>query len=148
MWRERWTNLGYESLYPADHAQFIQELLGATAISLAELWLATAVAVLPPILIYSPHLLATPMFLVTLVASAAMQFMVFGIMFLSALYRPMLPYVNVITILAQLIPISFAWADQPELSQRGLLVVAIIEMAAGILVTTFGYNTWRKADLA
>jgi hypothetical protein len=148
IWRERWMNLGYESLYPADREQFVQELLTATAISLAELWLATAVAVLPPVLIFTPHLLTTPMFLVTLTASAVMQVLVFGIMFLSALFRPMLPYVNVVTILAQLIPISFAWADQPELSQRGLLTVAVAEMIIGVLITSFGYSSWRRADLA
>jgi len=148
MWRERWMNLGYESLYPADRDQFLQELLGATAISLAELWLATALAVLPPILLHNPRLLTEPIFLVTMTASAAMQVLVFGIMFLSALYRPMLPYVNVITILAQVIPISFVWADSPELSQRGLLVVAAFQMLIGILITTYGYRGWRTTDLA
>jgi len=69
-------------------------------------------------------------------------------MFLSALYRPMLPYVNVITILAQVIPISFVWADSPELSQRGLLVVAAFQMLIGILITTYGYRGWRTTDLA
>jgi hypothetical protein len=148
MWRERWMNLGYESLYPADRDQFLQELLGATAISLAELWLATALAVIPPILLHNPHLLTAPIFLVTMTASAAMQVLVFGIMFLSALCRPMLPYVNVITILAQVIPISFVWADSPELSQRGLLVVAAFQMLIGILITAYGYRGWRTTDLA
>src|SRR5207245_1344129 len=104
-------------------------------ISLTELWLATAIAVLPPILIEDPTLPALPIFQITLVASAAMQFMVFGIMFLSALYRPLLPYVNMITVLAMLVPISFAWADAPALSLRGLLAVAGMEMLAGIVMT-------------
>jgi len=148
IWRERWQNLGYESLYPAARGEFIQELLAATGISLAELWLATTLAVLPPILMHHSRLLADPMFQITLVASAAMQFLVFGVMFLSALFRPILPYVNVITILAQLVPISFAWSEKAELSPRGLLVVAGMEMLIGLVITVFGYANWRRADLA
>ena len=148
IWRERWGNLGYESLYPARRADFVSELAVATAIQLAELWLATALAAIVPIAVWEPSLLASPIVCAALLASAAMQFMVFGVMFVAALFRATLLYVNLLTILAALIPITFAWADKPLLSPRGLLFVAIVQMACGIALTVLGSMAWRRRDLA
>ena len=148
IWRERWGNLGYESLYPARRADFVSELAVATAIQLAELWLATALAAIVPIAVWEPSLLASPIVCAALLASAAMQFMVFGVMFVAALFRAALLYVNLLTILAALIPITFAWADKPMLSPRGLLVVAMAQMACGIALTALGSMAWRRTDLA
>lgn len=148
LWRERWLNLGYESLYPVERSRFIGELAAATAINLAELWLATTLAVLPAIAIWQPRMFASQMLYVTLAASAAMQFMVFGVMFVTALFRPLLPYMNIVTILAMLIPIAFTWASEPSLSPHGLLLVAAIEMAIGLILTAWGSAAWRRTDLA
>jgi hypothetical protein len=148
LWRERWLNLGYESLYPVERSRFIGELAAATAISVAELWLTTTLAVLPAIAIWQPRMLTSQMLYVTIAASAAMQFMVFGVMFVTALFRPLLPYMNIVTILAMLVPIALTWASEPALSPHGLLVVASIEMAVGLILTTWGSSAWRRADLA
>ena len=80
--------------------------------------------------------------------AVAMQFLVFGVMFVSALFRPLLPYVNLVTILATLVPITFAWAQTSTLSPHGLLMTSAIEMACGLALTAWGSSAWRRADLA
>jgi len=149
IWRERWSNMGYESLYPAGRNRFVGELLAATAITLAELWVATTVSVLVPVLVWRTAIVRQEsLFAVTLVASAAIQVFVFGVMFVAARSRPLLPFVNVVTVLAAVVPITLAWGENPMLAPAGLLAAATVEMLLGLSLTAFGFTAWRGADLA
>lgn len=149
IWRERWGNMGYESLFPAARAGFVGELMTATALTLAELWLSTTLAVLVPIALWHGVIRhEANLFALTLAASAAMQVFVFGVMFVAARSRPLLPFVNVLTVLAVVIPITLAWGEAPLISPAGLLAAATVEMILGLSLTAFGYAAWRTADLA
>ncbi len=147
-WLQRWRNIASESLFPGRRRSFIRELALANAIDLAEFWVATTAAVMAPVLIWDRGQLFNPLLPVTLVASAAMQVLVFGGTFLSATNRPSLPYSTVAVLLATLIPLGFAWGDEPTLTARGLVVVSLIEMGAGLFLAGFAYTAWRRVDLA
>jgi hypothetical protein len=149
VWLERLMNLQFESLYPATHRSFINELLGAAALSLAEMWISTMVAVLVPIAIWH-HQIEThwPMLVTAIVASALMQVFVFGVILVAALRRSIILYANVLTVLAIIVPMAEAIGMHPSLSPRGLMVVSLTEMAVGLMLTLFGTTAWRSADLA
>jgi len=147
-WLQRWRNIASESLFPGRRKSFIRELALANAIDLGEFWLATTLAVLLPVVIWDRGQLSNPLLPVTLAASAAMQVLVFGGIFLSATNRPSLPYSTVAVLLATLIPLAFAWGDEPTLTARGLVLVSMIEMLVGLFLAGFAYTAWRRVDLA
>jgi len=147
-WLQRWRNLAGESLFPGQRNTFIRELALANAIDLAEFWIATMIAVLLPVLIWNPAQLQTPLLPIALAASAAMQVLVFGGVFLSATSRPSLPYSTVAILLATLIPLAFAWGEEPTLTPHGLALVSTIEMFTGVLLAACANSAWRKVDFA
>jgi hypothetical protein len=149
IWRERLSNLQHESLYPASHGVFIGEMLAATAVSLVELWVTTTLAVIVPILIWHKQFPDVVSFLaVEIVASAAMQFLAFGVLLVASLSRGILLYSNIVTIIALALPMSMTWDKDARLSPHGLLSVALCEMAVGIALTLLGTLAWRRTDLA
>ncbi|HSZ54525.1 MAG TPA: hypothetical protein VK797_02615 [Tepidisphaeraceae bacterium] len=149
-WRERWPSLAYESLYPAGKDQFISEIAVAVAVDLAEFWLAAFVAALVALAIVAPRLLVSPLVGVGFLASGMMQVPVFGVTLLMSRRQAGVVSAGlmVLVMLAQLVPLLETWSDHPALKPAGLLLVALAEMAFGILLALAGYANWRRAELA
>jgi hypothetical protein len=149
VWLERRLNLQFESLYPATRRDFVGELVMATALSFVELWLSITLAILVPIVLWSTRLHdLLPTLVVEICASALMQLLVFGVMIVAALFRGLVLYANVLTILAVLVPMTDALDARTSVSLHGLIMIAVAEATIGIALTFAGITAWRRADLA
>lgn len=150
LWRERWPVLGFESLFPGRPRQFAREAALAMGINLAEFWLASAAAAGVAMAVWRPRDLHSGEFLGSLLASALMQGLVWGVLFLITPLRTTVAYVGVLVVLmlAIAIPFEATWSPQPEMTVNRLLAIASLEMALGIALAGIGATVWRRAEFA
>lgn len=148
-WRERWRSLGYESLFPAGRGQFVREMASALAADVAEFWAPAVAAAAAVVVAWPPTPPDWPTRLAaTLAASAMMQCLVAGGLFLTARSGHPMLYVGVLTALAAAtaVPVSLAWSPHPTLAPTGLLAAAAGEMVVGLAMAWAGGAAWRRAD--
>ncbi|HEY8748317.1 MAG TPA: hypothetical protein VIM11_10105 [Tepidisphaeraceae bacterium] len=149
-WRERWLGLGYESLFPSGREQFVKEIAVGLATDLAEFWVAVAISSIAVLALFGAQALLNPSLIVSLVASLMMQILWIGAIFLASWFRQVVPYVVLLTGvgLAMLIPLFELFQNHRLLGMRSFLLIALAEMACGIIFLLSGMSLWRKADLA
>ncbi len=149
-WRERWPALGYESLFPSGREQFVKEIAVGLALDLAEFWFAALVICVAVLAFFTPRLLLTPPFIISVLASAMMQVLWFGTIFLTSRFRQVVPYVaSLIGVgLGILMPMFQFWENNRLLRIGSFLLIALAEMICGVVFLILGLGLWRRADLA
>ena len=120
------------------------------AIDLAEFWIALCVAVVVSVLIWDRPSLMSPKFGLTLLASALMQVLVFGGIFLATRPRMSMPYLLALAALVTCVaaPVAVTWSRQPALSPRGMLELAMTEVIFGAVLAALGYIAWSRGEIA
>ena len=149
-WRERWPTFSYELLYPGGRRELAREMGLAMAIDFAEFWLAITLAAVLAIVVRQPRSLASSGVLITLVASALMQVLLCGGIFLAVQRRSWVQYALTLVVLAFVVtvPVAVTWSQQPSLTPQRLLVVALIEMIIGAGLFLLGNLAWRRGEFA
>jgi hypothetical protein len=150
-WRERWPSLGYESLLPSRRDQFAIEMALAMAIDLAEFWIAGWLGALVPLLIWEPGMVLSHGFLLSVAASGLMQVLLFGGALLAARWRTGIVFGAIMLMLLMLaifVPMLETWSDHPSLKPAGLLIVAVVEMGAGLVMAITGHAFWTRGEFA
>jgi hypothetical protein len=149
-WRERWASLGYESLLPSPRRDFVGEIAVALASDLVEFWVAALVMTVLVLAVFARSALPTPAFGVSIVASAMMQFLWLGAIFLASRFRQIAPYVVILIGigLAMLLPVFHVWSDPRIARIPFLIAIALTEMTCGVILLFSGLGLWRSADLS
>ncbi len=149
-WRERWASLGYESLLPSRRDQFVGEIAIALGADLIQFWLAALVTSVLVLAAFSPRSVATGAFVASVGASAMMQVLWLGGIFLASRFRQVAPYLVVLngSGLVMLLPIFHAWYEPRGPLITFLIMVASVEMTAGLIFLLGALGLWRRADLA
>jgi hypothetical protein len=149
-WRERWSSLGYESLLPSRRSDFVSEIAVALAADLAIFWLAALITSTLVLAAFSPRSVASAAFSISVLASALIQLLWLGVIFLASRFRQIPLYITVLigTGLLMLLPIFQSWSDPHGIRTPYLLATAIAESTAGLLMLLTALTLWRRADLA
>jgi hypothetical protein len=150
VWRERWPVLGLESLFPGRRRDFLWEIACTMALNLAEVWLAAAVAATGAVAAFRPPGVTMAGFALNLLVAGIGQALVLGALFLLTPFRAAFVYFVVMTLLAVAIaiPLELAWSGRPQLGTDGLLTIAAVEAAGGLVLALAGAALWTRRDLA
>lgn len=150
IWRERWPVLGLESLFPGRRRDFVLETLLSMGMNVAEVWLAGAAAAVVAVALFHPVPWSVASFGLSLVASALVQVLVLGVLFVLTPFRAAIGYLLIMTLLMIAIAMPFAliWAGKPQLSLEGLLAIAAAEATMGAMLAIAGRNFWNAFELA
>lgn len=150
MWRERWPVLGLESLFPGRRRNFVWESLLSMAMNIAEVWLAGAAAAVVAAALFHPGPWSFAAFGLSLLASALVQMLVLGVLFVLTPFRATIPYLMIMTLLMLAIasPFELAWVGKPELSVESLLAIAAAVAALGAMLAISGQALWNAFELA
>lgn len=150
MWRERWPVLGLESLFPGRRRNFVWESLLSMAMNIAEVWLAGAAAAVVAAALFHRGPWSFAAFGLSLLASALVQMLVLGVLFVLTPFRASIPYLVIMTLLMLAIasPFELAWVGKPELSVESLLAIAAAVAALGATLAIAGQALWNAFELA
>lgn len=150
IWRERWPVLGLESLFPGRRRNFVWESLLSMAMNIAEVWLAGAAAAVVAAALFHPEPWSFAAFGLSLLASALVQMLVLGVLFVLTPFRATTPYLVIMTLLMLAIasPFELAWVGKPELSVESLLAIAAAVAALGAMLAIAGQALWNAFELA
>jgi len=143
VWLGRRSSLAYESLRPATRVAFVRETGLAVLADLAELTLATVLAVLIGTVIWTPTMLSRVQLWTSLGALGLTQVLVFGILAEAIRSRSTaaLPLATIFLICASELLVVRAWNGAPM--SEGLIAAII-----GVILAAHAYWRWCEADLA